>query len=152
MSTNYREIANSRIRLYLDENKAINVEKSVFNFAVKFSDCHGIDCDWDSKSFVIMYKQKLLEVLGILKDEILLQRILSKDILAKDVAFLDYSKLHFDARKKDEFDESDVAEGIFQCKKCSSKKTTYYSVQTRSSDEPMTNFITCSACKNRWKM
>ena len=51
-----------------------------------------------------------------------------------------------------EFVDDNVEDGIFQCKKCKSRKTTYYSLQTRSSDEPMTNFITCIECKNRWKM
>ena len=48
--------------------------------------------------------------------------------------------------------EEDIADGLFQCSKCKSKKTTYYSLQTRSADEPMTNFITCTNCDNRWKM
>lgn len=42
-------------------------------------------------------------------------------------------------------------EGLFKCGKCKSKKTTYYQMQTRSADEPMTTFITCMECANRWK-
>ena len=42
-------------------------------------------------------------------------------------------------------------EGLFKCGKCKSKKTTYYQLQTRSADEPMTTFVTCLACMNRWK-
>ena len=45
-----------------------------------------------------------------------------------------------------------VEDGIFQCYKCDSKKTTSYSLQTRSADEPMTVFITCVECSNKWKM
>eukprot|EP00439_Symbiodinium_sp_Y106_P042252 s4841_g5.t1 len=30
-------------------------------------------------------------------------------------------------------------------------KTTYFQMQTRSSDEPMTTFVTCLTCGNRWK-
>ena len=41
--------------------------------------------------------------------------------------------------------------GLFRCGKCKSYKTTYYEMQTRSADEPMTVFITCHACNNRWK-
>ena len=41
--------------------------------------------------------------------------------------------------------------GLFKCPKCKSNATTYTSVQTRSADEPMTNFITCLNCDNRWK-
>lgn len=39
----------------------------------------------------------------------------------------------------------------FQCGKCRQRKTTYYQMQTRSADEPMTTFVTCLNCNNRWK-
>ena len=42
-------------------------------------------------------------------------------------------------------------EGILQCGKCKSKKTDYYQLQTRSADEPMTTYVTCKNCGNRWK-
>ncbi len=41
--------------------------------------------------------------------------------------------------------------GFFTCKKCHSKNTTYFQMQTRGADEPMTNFITCLDCKNQFK-
>mmetsp|Transcript_40657 Transcript_40657/g.73231 ORF Transcript_40657/g.73231 Transcript_40657/m.73231 type:complete len:347 (+) Transcript_40657:58-1098(+) len=41
--------------------------------------------------------------------------------------------------------------GMFQCGKCKGTKTTYFQMQTRSSDEPMTTFVTCLTCNNRWK-
>ena len=40
---------------------------------------------------------------------------------------------------------------LFKCRKCGSRETSYYEVQTRSADEPMTQFITCLKCDNRWK-
>ena len=39
----------------------------------------------------------------------------------------------------------------FTCYKCRSKKCSYYQLQTRSADEPMTTFVTCLDCGNRWK-
>jgi transcription elongation factor S-II len=41
--------------------------------------------------------------------------------------------------------------GMFTCGKCKGEKTTYFQMQTRSSDEPMTTFVTCLQCGNRWK-
>jgi DNA-directed RNA polymerase subunit M/transcription elongation factor TFIIS len=46
---------------------------------------------------------------------------------------------------------SDTYEGILKCGKCKGKKTTYYQMQTRSADEPMTTFVTCHDCGNKWK-
>ncbi|DBA94141.1 TPA: transcription elongation factor TFIIS, variant 2 [Trebouxia sp. C0004] len=39
----------------------------------------------------------------------------------------------------------------FQCGKCKQKKCVYYQMQTRSADEPMTTFVTCTVCDHRWK-
>jgi DNA-directed RNA polymerase subunit M/transcription elongation factor TFIIS len=41
--------------------------------------------------------------------------------------------------------------GMFKCGKCKGWKTTYYEMQTRSADEPMTVFITCHNCNSTWK-
>ncbi|XP_012692504.1 transcription elongation factor A protein 1 isoform X2 [Clupea harengus] len=40
---------------------------------------------------------------------------------------------------------------LFTCGKCKKKCCTYTQVQTRSADEPMTTFVFCNACGNRWK-
>lgn len=39
----------------------------------------------------------------------------------------------------------------FTCSKCKHKKVSYYQMQTRSADEPLTTFCTCENCNNRWK-
>lgn len=39
----------------------------------------------------------------------------------------------------------------FKCGKCKQRKTTYFQMQTRSADEPLTTFVTCTVCGNRWK-
>ena len=39
----------------------------------------------------------------------------------------------------------------FKCGKCHQRKCKYYQLQTRSADEPMTTFVTCVNCGNRWK-
>ena len=40
---------------------------------------------------------------------------------------------------------------MFKCKKCKSKRCTYYELQTRSADEPATIFVTCLDCGKNWK-
>ncbi|XP_075383770.1 transcription elongation factor A protein 2 isoform X1 [Tenrec ecaudatus] len=40
---------------------------------------------------------------------------------------------------------------LFTCNRCRRKNCTYTQVQTRSSDEPMTTFVVCNECGNRWK-
>uniref|UniRef100_A0AAY4DTS9 Transcription elongation factor n=1 Tax=Denticeps clupeoides TaxID=299321 RepID=A0AAY4DTS9_9TELE len=41
---------------------------------------------------------------------------------------------------------------MFVCGKCKGKSCTYTQVQTRSADEPMTTFVLCNDCGNRWKV
>ncbi|TRY84033.1 hypothetical protein DNTS_013569 [Danionella cerebrum] len=41
---------------------------------------------------------------------------------------------------------------MFICGKCKGKNCTYTQVQTRSADEPMTTFVLCNECGNRWKV
>jgi len=40
---------------------------------------------------------------------------------------------------------------LFKCGKCGQRDTMYNQVQTRSADEPMTTFVVCNVCGNRWK-
>jgi transcription elongation factor S-II len=40
---------------------------------------------------------------------------------------------------------------MFKCSRCKKNQCTYYQLQTRSADEPMTTFISCLNCGKRWK-
>ncbi|XP_014249670.1 transcription elongation factor S-II [Cimex lectularius] len=40
---------------------------------------------------------------------------------------------------------------LLKCGKCKKRNCTYNQVQTRSADEPMTTFVLCNECGNRWK-
>lgn len=51
------------------------------------------------------------------------------------------------------FNDLDIKEGEFTCPKCRHKRASYFQLQTRSSDEPMTTFLKClnRKCRNRWR-
>jgi len=40
---------------------------------------------------------------------------------------------------------------MLKCGKCKKNNATYFQMQTRSADEPMTTFVLCNECGNRWK-
>ena len=142
------------LKIIHSEKTAINIEKSIFNNTISYSTKYDIEKNWSSRMFEHVYKQKYTSVMLDLenKDNNLINKLISKQILSKDIAALSPEEIYPDNWKHIEFIDDNVEDGIFQCKKCKSRKTTYYSLQTRSSDEPMTNFITCIECKNRWKM
>lgn len=78
----------------------------------------------------------------------------SADILWPDGPM---SKAIFENKAKDlarERAKADIEKdyiGLFKCGKCKSTKTSYYQMQTRSADEPMTTYVTCMNCLSRWK-
>lgn len=40
---------------------------------------------------------------------------------------------------------------LYICRKCKERKCSYYELQTRSADEPMTKFIKCCNCGFEWR-
>jgi len=149
-----RKKAVEKIKEYItDEKKVINIEKSIYNWCIDNSSKLYIEADWENKLFKHLYTQKVIDVLENLKNTNMKEKITCKELLSKDVGYFKYNEYN-NEKWKPIIHETNINEndGIFQCKKCKSKKTTYFSLQTRSADEPMTNFITCLNCNNRWKM
>ena len=62
----------------------------------------------------------------------------------------DYFKIARDDLCRDNGINPDQA-GQFTCRKCGGSKTSHYQMQTRSADEPMTVFVCCLKCGNRWR-
>eukprot|EP00923_Selenidium_pygospionis_P033672 GHVN01059069.1.p1 GENE.GHVN01059069.1~~GHVN01059069.1.p1 ORF type:complete len:227 (+),score=43.13 GHVN01059069.1:3-683(+) len=62
------------------------------------------------------------------------------------------SLLQLQALKRSVISQDQMAEtDQFKCGKCGKRKATYYQLQIRSADEPMTTFVTCIVCGNKWK-
>ena len=92
----------------------------------------------------------------------LIKKIKKKEIKMKDLSFMTHQELHpekwktlINAKIKRDKNMTSVnlsaATDEFKCYKCKKSKCTYYQLQTRSADEPMTTFVSCLVCGNRWK-
>lgn len=143
----------------------INLEKSILNYSVKrFSD-YDVP-GWENHKFVNIYKHKFLQLQYNLRNSPVLKGwITDKKMKTKDVIELrpeelwpegPYAKtmedrIIKDLRKAYLANEVKNQEGFFTCNRCKSKKTSYYQLQTRSADEPMTTFVTCLNCDKNWK-
>ena len=110
----------------------------------------------------MLYIEKLRTLIINLKDNDLLANILSKELKAHEFVYMSHQELRpelwerlIEEKKiKDENKYTPKIEAStdnFICGKCKSKKCTYYQLQTRSADEPMTTFVTCLDCGNRFK-
>jgi transcription elongation factor S-II len=70
---------------------------------------------------------------------------------------IDSRRLDWDQANEDKINEMCGIKGdllnasLFTCGRCKSVKTTSTQKQTRSADEPMTVFVLCLNCGNRWK-
>lgn len=145
-------------------NKSIceNLEKGIYNYTLKVCEEKNLLKKWTNESFVLLYIEKLRTLIINLKDNDLLAKLLSKEVKAHEFVYMSHQQLRpelwetlIEEKKiKDENKYTPKIEAStdnFICGKCKSKKCTYYQLQTRSADEPMTTFVTCLDCGNRFK-
>jgi|TARA_B110000977_G_scaffold198618_1_gene283880 transcription elongation factor S-II len=145
-----------------DENISINLEKGIFNYTIETADKKNLIKKWSNELFVTIYIEKLKMILYNITHPVLYDKLINKEIKAHELAFMSHEEMRPDIwnnlielkKIKDENKFSPKLEAStddFTCSKCKSKKCTHYQLQTRSADEPMTTFVTCINCGNRWR-
>lgn len=162
------KIFRQNIRRYfyeMMENKelASNIEIGIFNYTIKESKTQRIIRKWKNKTFANIYSGRLRTIIYNLKNnKQLLEQIKNGHITPESLGDMTHQEMEpilWKPRieKKMKMDHSKMTTNIeastdlFTCKKCRSKKCTYYELQTRSADEPATIFITCLDCGKNWK-
>jgi len=160
------ELFRSNIRNKIDEKlknekNSSNLEKGIFNYTLKEAEQRKIVKKWDNKYFVQIYIDRLRTVYTNLND-IIVEQVTSGAIKPHIVAFMTHQELNpdkwaalIDAKSKRDANKFETniaaATDTFTCRKCKGNQCTYYQMQTRSADEPMTVYISCCNCGNRWK-
>ena len=161
-SDNFRANIRKKIDKILNNEKAsINLEKGIFNYALKEADQRKIVKKWDNKFFVQIYINHLRSILNNLNDK-WIEEINGGSVQPHKIAFMTHQELNHDRwaemidvkskRDQNKFETNIAAStDTFTCRKCKGNQCTYYQMQTRSADEPMTCYINCLTCGNRWK-
>lgn len=155
---NIREKLNILIQ---NEKNTCNLEKGIFNYALKEATNRKVVKKWENTYFSQIYMDRLRSIYLNLGKE-LIDMMNSEKIKAHEIAFMTHQEMRpeiwkdlLDAKhKKDsaKFESNmEASTDTFTCRKCKSKRCTYYSLQTRSADEPMTIFVTCLDCGQRFK-
>jgi transcription elongation factor S-II len=147
---------------------SLNLEKGIFNYTIQTARLRNIVRKWDNKAFVMIYVDKFKSILlnlnakSTVKNKELLKRLKNKEFKAHELAFMTHQELYPEKWKYliDKKIKRDKSEGVvdlsaatdeFFCFKCKKRKCSYYQMQTRSADEPMTTFVTCLLCGNNWR-
>lgn len=139
------------------EKVCINLEKGIYNYSLHEANMRKIVKKWDNPRFVQLYVDRLRSIYMNLNNTDLLQQIKNREIAPQSVAFMSHQEMDHDhwkelidrklKRDASKFSQNRQAStDMFTCKKCRSKHTTFYELQTRSADEPATIFITCLDC------
>jgi transcription elongation factor S-II len=147
----------------MDEDASTNLEKGIYNYAIQESNFKKIVKKWENPAFSQLYLDRLKTVYVNLKNPALLKALQKGEIAPQSLAFMTHQEFAPDKWKTliDQKMKRDIAKydkkieastDMFTCKKCHSKKCTYYELQTRSADEPATIFVTCLDCGKHWKM
>ena len=163
-SSLFRDNIRKKIHGLLDINEtdASNLEKGIFNYAIKEATIKKIVKKWENPHFVSLYKDRLRSIYMNLKNDHFRKMIENNEIEIKQVAFMTHHEFNPERwrkmiEKKMKKDASKVNDNIqastdmYTCKKCKSKRCTYYEMQTRSADEPATIFVTCLDCGKHWR-
>ena len=139
-----------------------NLEKGVYNYSLVSATRKKIVKKWENQYFVQIYLDRIKSIFINLTNKTLLDKIVEKKIKAHELAFMSHQEMNEERWKalielqqiKEENKYTPKIEAStddFTCFKCKSKECTHYQLQTRSADEPMTTFVTCIRCSNRWK-
>lgn len=141
------------------KNKTLSntIENSIFNYAISFCEDNNIDDDMCEYT----YQEKSIQIIDVIKIDIksFKKNISDKKIIPEEIAFLSPQEL--DPKKwekllkkrekaRKNLQNANVTEE-YTCSQCANNKHTVVSLQTRSADEPITHFITCTNCGHTFK-
>tara|TARA_B100001057_G_scaffold23353_3_gene21631 strand:+ start:21582 stop:22145 length:564 start_codon:yes stop_codon:yes gene_type:complete len=157
-----------------------NIERSIYNFSLLKANELNVIKKWENNDFANIYISKFKTLLFNLENANVRDLILSKKIKSYNIAFIEHKDLmpekwytlieELKVKNDNKYmPKIEASSDGFECLKCmgneiklaksenrKSRKEaytqcTYYQLQTRSADEPMTTFVTCIKCNARWK-
>jgi transcription elongation factor S-II len=153
----------------LSTQDLVKLELAILQSAMTDSTNKQVFKHFDNSLFQTVYMQSLRRFIGNLdpnsyvKNAFLLKKIIQKDLTIDNLAtmnIMDYSPTLYTElndrmllREKQQLEGNKaLATDLFKCGRCHKRECTYYELQTRSADEPMTKFISCLNCGNHWRM
>lgn len=155
----------------LDEEKtaekmAINIEESIFDYTTQQFPLPDDNEDY-SDEVILFYTERARSIYDNLnpdtyfdnKEGITKFKNINIDLIGSyNIKDLRYKNLWKRIKQNQEILDKNLMDlkpttetDQFLCNKCKQRKTTFYTMQIRSADEPETSFITCLNCDYSWR-
>ncbi len=152
----------------LSSVQAKDMEIGIFNYTIDYATSNSVPLTWSCELFKDIYISKARSVYtnvksdSYVKNEELINRIRNNEMKPHDVPFLKAEGMYPEKWQAILEKEVMLSQSAYEdtqvsmasditCGKCKKNRITYYELQTRSADEPMTCFYRCLTCGNRWK-
>ena len=168
-STVFRTNVVAKLNKIIRKKKiSANLEKGIYNYTIKTSKDRNVVRKWENHFFAIIYIDKFRSIYdnlnkkGMVQNTDLLKRLKKMEFQPHELAFMKHHQYFpekwqalVDAKIERDNNATKIdfsaATDEYMCWKCKNRKCTYYQLQTRSADEPMTTFVCCLSCANRWR-
>jgi DNA-directed RNA polymerase subunit M/transcription elongation factor TFIIS len=159
--TQFRQNLRTKFASLIPEKIATNLEKAIFNYAIQEATKKKIIKKWENPFFAQIYTDRLRTIHRNLNKEII-AAIQSGELTPQQFAFMTHQEMNPEhwaeliqqkvKRDASKFNTNiEASTDMYTCKKCRSKRCTYYEMQTRSADEPATIFVTCLDCGKHFR-
>jgi len=148
---------------------ARQIEASIYNYSIARATKEYLFSSWDNPVFKSIYAAKAKSIIRNLSTQFGVQNTEIRDLLfvkqrlnpltlADNLPFdlnpgnwqnIKDEKIKIEQlnKQKTQFNTT----SMFKCSRCNKRNCSYFELQTRSADEPMTIFITCLDCGKKWK-
>jgi DNA-directed RNA polymerase subunit M/transcription elongation factor TFIIS len=159
--TQFRQNLRTKFASLIPEKTATNLEKAIFNYAIQEATKKKIIKKWENPFFAQIYTDRLRTIYRNLNSETR-TALQSAELTPQQFAFMTHQEMNPEnwaeliqqkvKRDASKFNTNiEASTDMYTCKKCRSKRCTYYEMQTRSADEPATIFVTCLDCGKHFR-
>jgi len=165
--SNTVNVIRSTFATVMEDDSMIELEGIIYKKTCEVAIYEEIRMSWNLQAFRDVYMAVARRIIGNLnpnsyiKNKNLWERFHTKELTLEEIARQNYYELcpenwqemvDRQAKREKIQLEGDFSRATdkWMCNGCKKRKCTYYELQTRSADEPMTIFIHCLNCGKRW--
>jgi DNA-directed RNA polymerase subunit M/transcription elongation factor TFIIS len=163
-----KSVISNLLGKYLDDLQQQDLEIGIYNSSLESANTRKVRKNWENPLFVNIYnitaKRTITNLIpnSYVDNARLMERLKDGEFKPHDVPFMNYGELYPEKwrpmmeqllKRETKLLEGnkDMATDQFKCSRCYKRQCTYYEMQTRSADEPMTIFVRCLNCGKQWR-